>query len=137
MGRRFIFKPSKMTKLIFEALAWGLASGIVGATYRGILAEEPSFNKWWRFGARFERRWFFKPLWGCGHCAAGQFALWTFVALRILPAIVTHCRRFSAFAEFPTVRTFQVLAFLFALFVAITTAILVAKVLQLLLNRLQ
>lgn len=126
-----------MIKLIFEALAWGLASGIVGATYRGILAEEPAFNAWWRFGARFESKRFFKPIWGCGHCAAGQFCLWTFVVLRIIPAILTHCGRISMNAEFPAPRTFQILGLLFALFVAISAAVLVAKLLQLLLNRLQ
>lgn len=117
-----------MTNLIFQALAWGLASGIVGATYRGILANEETFNAWWRFGARFEGRWFFKPLWGCGHCAAGQFSLWTYFLLKIIPA-VSQRGYFKGSAPGTWFYIAAPLTGLFCLIIAISTAILVAKIL--------
>jgi hypothetical protein len=125
-----------MAKLIFEAILWGLASGIVGATYRGILADEETFNFWWKFGARFERRFFFKPLWGCGHCAAGQFALWTYLLLKIVPAM-TAGSYFRRSADGAWVYIAGALMALFALIIAISTAILAAKLIGSLLNHLQ
>lgn len=124
-----------MTKLIFEALAWGLASGIVGAVYRGILANEESFNRWWRFGARFEGKWFFKPVWSCGHCTAGQFALWTYIFLKILPALLNRpaVMRSAREAWFYIAATGIAL---FCLIIAISTAILSAKVLTYYLNKI-
>lgn len=124
-----------MTKIIFEALTWGLASGIVGATYRGILANEETFNFWWRFGARFEGRWFFKPLWGCGHCAAGQFALWTYIFLKIVPA-VTQYGYFKGSAAGTWFYIAAPLTALFCLIIAISTGIFVAKVFGYFLNKI-
>jgi hypothetical protein len=125
-----------MTNLIFEALTWGLASGIVGAVYRGILANEETFNRWWRFGARFEGRFFFKPVWSCGHCAAGQFALWTYFLLRILPAIVDAIR-LNGWLFLHSIKYFSRGGIvLFCLTIAISTAILVAKVLTYFLNKI-
>lgn len=53
--------------------------GLFAVVYRHILAYEPVLNWWFRFGARFEERWFYKPIWGCELCISGQIALWTYV----------------------------------------------------------
>jgi hypothetical protein len=76
-----------MINNLLTALAWGFASGIVGVVYADILSQEETFNKWWRWGNRFERSSprLFKLLFVCSHCFAGQFALWTFFVCRILP----------------------------------------------------
>lgn len=47
--------------------------------YREILAEQPVLNWWFRWGIRFEKRWFYKPIWGCILCISGQWALWIYV----------------------------------------------------------
>ena len=47
--------------------------------YREILAEQPVLNWWFRWGIRFEKRWFWKPIWGCSLCISGQLALWIYV----------------------------------------------------------
>jgi hypothetical protein len=61
----------KMTKLLIEALIWGLCCGIVATAYRAVLAYEDYFTKWWQFGARYEGRWFFKPVWSPVRIAPG------------------------------------------------------------------
>ena len=48
-------------------------------TYRLILAYEPILNWWFMFGAKFEKRFFYKPIWGCEKCLAGQIAFWTYL----------------------------------------------------------
>lgn len=31
------------------------------------------------FGAKFEKRFFYRPIWGCEKCLAGQIAFWTYL----------------------------------------------------------
>lgn len=52
--------------------------GLFAVIYRHILAYEDILNWWFRFGSRYERRWFWKPVWGCEICISGQLALWTY-----------------------------------------------------------
>lgn len=54
----------------------GAASGISGAVYRFVLSHEPVLNWWFRFGDKYEGRWFYPPIWGCHKCISGQLALW-------------------------------------------------------------
>jgi hypothetical protein len=53
--------------------------GLFAVVYRCILAHEDITNWWFRFGLRYERRFFYKPIWGCELCIAGQMALWLFI----------------------------------------------------------
>jgi hypothetical protein len=43
----------------------GIASGISGAIYRFVLNQEPVLNFWFRFGDKYEGKWFYPPIWGC------------------------------------------------------------------------
>lgn len=52
--------------------------GLFAVVYRHILAYEEILNWWFRFGSRFEQRWFYKPVWGCELCISGQIAFWTY-----------------------------------------------------------
>lgn len=74
---------------ILTALLWGASCGLIGAVYRSVLAYEEPFSAWWRFGARYEHRWFFRPVWACEKCFAGQLALWSYFihALKIAVAM--------------------------------------------------
>lgn len=56
----------------------GIACGVIALVYRNVIAYEEPFSAWWRFGSRFENRWFFKPVWACAKCFAGQLALWIY-----------------------------------------------------------
>lgn len=114
---------------LFEAMAWGLSCGIVAGVYKHILPYEPYFTKWWQFGARYEGRWFFKPVWGCAHCFAGQLALWSFLGLRILPPAINAVRHFSSLPGFWGHCTWAAGMGLFRLIITISAGILTAKVL--------
>lgn len=124
-----------MTVLILEALLWGLAVGILGATYRHIIAAEETFNFWWRFGARFENRWFWKPIWGCGHCFAGQFTAWTWLGFKIVAPVVKVLSLPGRFPARWQHYTFQGMASVLGLILAVGVSILIAKVLVFLLQK--
>ena len=52
---------------------------IIAIVYKKILSHEPVLNWFFRWGLRFERRLFYKPIWGCEKCFAGQAAFWTYL----------------------------------------------------------
>lgn len=58
---------------------YSILIAVLAVVYRLILADEPVLNWWFRWGLRYEKRWFWKPVWGCELCFAGQVALWTYV----------------------------------------------------------
>jgi hypothetical protein len=68
-----------------EILLLAICTGLVAAVYRGVLAYEPILNWWFKIGDRYEKKWFYKPIWGCIRCIAGQFGLWGFVFLEAIP----------------------------------------------------
>ena len=57
---------------------WALIIAVVAYVYREILAYEDVLNWWFKFGLRFEGKWFYKPVWGCQLCFSGQVALWIY-----------------------------------------------------------
>lgn len=58
---------------------WAAIIAVVSYVYREILAYEDVLNWWFRFGLKYETKWFYKPIWGCQLCFAGQNALWIFI----------------------------------------------------------
>lgn len=65
--------------MLLTYFAWALVLGITAVIYKNFLAYEEVLNWWFRFGSRFENRWFYKPIWGCVYCISGQLALWVYV----------------------------------------------------------
>ena len=65
--------------MLLTYFAWALVLGITAVIYKNFLAHEEVLNWWFRFGARFEKRWFYKPIWGCVYCISGQLALWVYI----------------------------------------------------------
>lgn len=64
-----------MITFIFFAILVGITFSVYGL----ILSSEPVLNWWFRLGSRHERKWFWRIVWGCHICAAGQFAFWSYV----------------------------------------------------------
>lgn len=58
---------------------WAAVIAVISYVYIEIIGHEPFFNWWWKFGLKFENKWFYKPIWGCQLCFAGQNALWIFI----------------------------------------------------------
>lgn len=76
--------------LLTQIITLFFASALIGlfaVVYRHILAYEPVLNWWFKFGSRFESKWFHKPIWGCELCIAGQLALWSYL-LNVLSIVI-------------------------------------------------
>lgn len=114
---------------LLEAVIFGLGAGIIGSVYREILAYEKPFTRWWQFGARYEKKWFFRPVWECGKCFSGQLAGWAWIFCRIIPGIITARGPRDGFPGFWIYYATHAPLGLFCLILAITTAIASAIVL--------
>lgn len=76
-----------MLNFIVLTLLFSASVGIIAAVYVGVLAYSPVLHWWFRFGARYEKRWFYDPVWGCVKCVAGQLALWLYLFLFVFPVL--------------------------------------------------
>lgn len=74
-------EPYKLSVMLLTAMVLGISAGIVAAVYRCVLAYEPVLNWWFKFGARFEGRKWYPPIWGCLTCISGQMGLWFYLLL--------------------------------------------------------
>lgn len=120
--------------VILYALVIGAVSGMGGTVYRLILAYEKILSWWFKFGAKYENKWFFPPVWGCQLCISGQIAGWSFIILKILPVLLTESGRFSSFAG-PAMASIQnAFCLLFSLITCICMSILTAKILTRFIN---
>lgn len=126
-----------MVTFFLETLLLALGSGIVGAVYRGVLAYEPVLNWWFRFGNRYEGRWFFAPVWGCVKCISGQLALWFYLFIEILPAWTRHGGQISTIGRPALYYTANPAAFILGLILAICGAILTAIILAPIIKKLE
>lgn len=115
-----------MFNYFLDCLFLALGCGVVGAIYRGLLAYEPVLNWWFKFGARYEKRWFYPPVWGCVKCITGQLALWWFLILETIPRLL----------ETKTL-ILEIFALLFGLLFTICSAILTAIVLAPIISKLK
>lgn len=73
---------------IFLAMLIGLACAVIAVTMIVIMPNEPILNWWFRFGQKVGikkvqgdevERWFYKPIWGCEKCFAGQLSMWWYL----------------------------------------------------------
>lgn len=78
-----------MIKIFLDSLSLVLMTATFATVYRGVLAYEPITSWWWKFGNRFEDRWFFNPIWGCEKCISGQLALWSYLFTHVKVRIST------------------------------------------------
>lgn len=64
--------------MLLELIKWAFVFAVIAYVYREILSREKILNWWFMFGLRFENKFFYKPLWGCEKCFAGQLAFWAY-----------------------------------------------------------
>lgn len=113
------------TLILYAALI-----AVFAVTYRLILAYEPILNWWFMFGAKFEKRFFYRPIWGCEKCLAGQIAFWTYLFGWIASYLNTNAPFWSfLFKLIPQYRQndFNVLNGLIFVFVSVFLAKSIAK----------
>lgn len=79
-------------------ILYALLIAITAVIYRRFLAHEEIMSWWFRFGDRYFRKWFFyKAIWGCEYCFAGQLALWTYLLNALSRVILPEYREISRF----------------------------------------
>jgi hypothetical protein len=115
-----------MLHFLLLCYLWAFAAGLCGVIYKSVLAYEPVLNWWFRFGARYENKWFFAPVWGCVLCISGQLALWSFTLLHILPRLMKSKFHY-----------FDILQILCGLILVICGAIFTAMILAPLIHKLK
>lgn len=72
---------------MLELFIYSFLIAVVAFVYKDFLSQEPVLNWWFKIGDRYHKRWFYKPIWGCEFCIAGQFAFWTYL-LNILFGVI-------------------------------------------------
>ena len=72
------FNNYKRRSMLLILVKWAVVFAVIAFVYREILSREKILNWWFKFGLRFEKRFFYRPIWGCEKCFAGQLAFWTF-----------------------------------------------------------
>ena len=65
--------------MLNELFITSVLIAVISVVYIKILSHEEVLNWWFRFGLKFEKKWFWRPIWGCHLCFSGQVALWTYV----------------------------------------------------------
>ena len=76
---------------------YSFAIAFISVVYRCILSKEKILNWWFMFGLRFENRFFYKPIWGCEFCFAGQLAFWIYLLNVIFGIIINKSLLISHF----------------------------------------
>ena len=82
---------------MIELFFFSLKIAVVAVIYKTVLSQEPVLNWWFKIGDKYYKRWFYKPIWGCEFCIAGQLALWTYVLNVIFGVILTPSAPISRF----------------------------------------
>lgn len=123
-----------MLYFLLQILLFSILIGITAAIYHGVLAYSPVLNWWFRFGAKFEKKWFFDPVWGCVKCIAGQMALWSYLILWFLGQPQGQGDPFTVFTDS---YANAALLRLFGLITSISAAILFAMLFARLITKLE
>lgn len=120
-----------LVKIFLDGLILSVMSGMIGSVYIGVLSQEPAFSFWWEFGARFENRWFFKPIWSCEKCFSGQFCLWFYLFRSLSVQKIDSLPRFLPFPWLKISFTdFSLLGLIFSISAAILFASVFTKILN-------
>lgn len=109
--------------IFIDSLILGIICGLTASIYRGVLAYEGILNWWFRFGARFEGKWFYRPIWECEKCFAGQLALWTYLLLHLEVEFSTQRGGFGAVLPVSAhLQGYHLIGHIFGVMAAIFTA---------------
>lgn len=79
-----------MLSIFIDALLISFMAALIAVVYKEIIGYEDFFNFWWRFGSRYEDRWFYAPIWGCSKCLAGELSFVAYVLVKISFVLPRH-----------------------------------------------
>lgn len=121
--------------MLTEIFIYAIVYAIIANVYISILSKEPILNWWFRFGLRFEDRFFWKPLFGCEKCFSGQLAFWIYLFNWINSE--TYFKPFKTFLNFFFVE-YQFSEFnVMALILSVSTSVLFAFILSIIIIKLK
>lgn len=106
---------------------------VFAVVYRIIIADEAILNWWFRFGLRFEKRFFYRPIWGCEKCFAGQIAFWVYLCswvVSYLSAIAPISALFYKVVYIPRQEYFNVFSGVVFVSVTIFFTVILSKLYQ-------
>jgi hypothetical protein len=122
-------------RVFFEALAFAGAVALITYVYKGLLFRELVLHWWLRFGERYERKWFFKPIWGCYKCIAGQLALWGYLFTHLSIHYAANYKGQGSLNNFPVYVSGWSSYSITGHIMAVCAAILFADILSIQLNK--
>ena len=50
--------------MLLILIKWAVVFAVIAFVYREILSREKILNWWFKFGLQFEKRFFYRPIWG-------------------------------------------------------------------------
>lgn len=117
-----------------QTLALAGVTALIAVVYRYYLLADV-LHWWLKIGERFEKRWFFAPIWGCHKCIAGQLALWSYLITHLNLSITSPFgapgQRLYFLIYVPAVGPYSFICHIFAICAAILGAeILTVKIIN-------
>lgn len=107
---------------MIQFLIYSFLIALTAYVYKTFLAYEPVLNWWFKIGDKYHNRWFYKPVWGCEFCIAGQLALWTFLLNVIFRVILKETAPISRliFSLIPKYHFWDLSVFSGVIFISLT-----------------
>lgn len=119
--------------MLLTILSISIMASLFAYVYKGILAHE-ILNPWFMFGMRFEKYFFYKPIWGCMICISGQLALWGYLFNCFYDVIIGRFSFLEPFVSYMIYRggtiTFNALEMIYCVFLSILYTFLLNKLIN-------
>lgn len=61
---------------MLEIIIYAVLIGVAASVYKNVLLYEDVLKWWVKIGQKRKEKFYYKPLWGCDKCFAGQLCLW-------------------------------------------------------------
>lgn len=108
--------------MLLTIISISIIASLIAYVYKGILSYE-ILNPWFMFGMRFEKYFFYKPIWGCMICISGQLALWGYLVNCFYEVILSKFPFLRPFLEIIIYRqgniTFNAVEMIYCVFLSI------------------
>lgn len=118
-------------QMFLEAVCLALVAATISCTLIVAIPNEPIVAWWFKFGNWIgapvvngweKQRWFYKFIWGCEKCFAGQLAFWLYLHYHTTFKFAPSCSLAGDLANIFTLGGYSIPFHLFSVFLAIITA---------------
>ncbi len=121
-----------ITNMFFESIITAIVAAVISCTLIVTIPNERIVNWWFRFGNRIGvrlkngmevERWFYKPIWGCEKCFAGQLSMWIYLFNHVQVQKVAQINSFDALRGCISFNGFSVVFCLFTVLLSVNISI--------------